>query len=141
MERCHAISTVALRCRSSAIIVFLFAPLLAGCGNGSDGVSVSGKVLFQNKALADGIVTFFPLKGSPISAGLDSAGAYSVSLPPGEYRVTVRPSITVPAGWKEGDPEPKQELILPAQYTQPARTVLKAVVAADQRDSIDFVLK
>jgi hypothetical protein len=53
------------------------------------------------------------------------------------------PGIEVPPGWKEGDPAPPlPKIVLPAEYSQRARTVLTLTVAAGgESQTADFSLK
>ena len=83
---------------------------------------------------------FFPARGRAIATATDAAGDYSVVLAPGEYKVTVNIGVKLPAGWKEGDPVPPQEVVLPTEYTTRIKTSLKATVAVGGEQAIDFVL-
>jgi hypothetical protein len=62
--------------------------LLVGCGSKA---SVSGRVLYRNKPLPGGWVTFRLVNSSApaVSAPLDEEGHYEVTLPPGEVEITV----------------------------------------------------
>jgi hypothetical protein len=119
-------------------------PMLSGCGDGIETTTVSGKATYQGQPLANGSVTFHPDVGHPTSVALDAHGAYSLELPSGNYRVTVNAAgVQVPAGWKEGDPEPPPpKLVLPPQYSTHARTELSITVAPNGEPQIaDFDLK
>lgn len=113
----------------------------AGCGAESSMVGVSGKVVHQGQSLPGGSVTFFPTAGRPVNAPLSTEGAYSVELEPGEYVVTVNYTEPLPAGFKEGDPLPSPKFVLAPEHSIRARSTLKATVAADQSEPIDFQLK
>ncbi len=126
--------------RATARLVAVLAASIVGCGHDSSGVPVQGHVSYQGQPIAHGALMFFPPQGSPIPAVTDSEGNYAVKLAPSEYTVTVNVSVQLPAGWKEGDPVPRQEIVLPTEYTTRVKSVLKATVAADGPQSIDFVL-
>jgi hypothetical protein len=113
---------------------------IAGCGPQSDVVALSGSVSTQSRPVVNGTVQFFPSQGRPAVATIDDLGRFSIELAPGDYQVTVNASAKLPPGWKEGDPVPQQEMVIPAQYTTRVRTPLKVTVAAGQNDPIDFVL-
>jgi hypothetical protein len=114
---------------------------LGGCGEPSETVSVHGHVTYQGEAVTNGSLTFFPESGRPIATPLTDAGQYAVELPPDQYDVAVSVGVTLPAGWKEGDPVPPPEITLPARYTTRAKSVLQATVAADQAEPVDFALE
>lgn len=126
--------------RHSIPCFVLLAVTCLGCGPKSGDVPISGTITIEGKLISNGAITFFPAKGRPIVVATSESGVYSAALPPGEYRVTLATSVKLPPGWKEGDPVPKQELLVPAAYTSRARSPLKASVAADQTEPIDFVL-
>jgi hypothetical protein len=113
---------------------------LVGCGRDSEGVSVSGKVVYQNQPVAGGALTFFGATGRPVTAPLDQEGAYEVELAPGDYQVTVTIGATLPPGWKEGDPVPPPTMKLPDQYSSRLKTPLTASVKAESDQPIDFNL-
>lgn len=124
---------------------WVFAAVLStstmGCGQASSGVPVKGHVSYKGTPIAHGALTFFPEQGRAIATATDAAGDYAVELSPGDYDVIVNVSVKLPSGWKEGDPVPQQEFVLPAEYTTRARSPLKAMVTADQQQPIDFALK
>ena len=116
--------------------------VLSACGDNGGGTSIVGAVTYQGQPLADGAIYFLPADGGrPAVAKIDQLGKYSIDVPPGDYKVTVTKSDPVPAGWKEGDPLPPATVALPAQYTEPAKTVLSATVVEEQESPIDFDLK
>jgi hypothetical protein len=113
-----------------------------GCGNGAEGVSVEGRVVYQDKPISNGALTFFPASGRPITATLSDDGAYSCRLPPGEYRVAITVGVSLPPGWKEGDAVPPPTIELPARYSSRLETPLTATVNGENRSqSIDFTLR
>jgi hypothetical protein len=126
--------------RSPARLIAVVAASIIGCGHDSSGVPVQGHVSYEGQPIVNGALMFFPPQGSPIPAVTDAAGDYAVKLAPSEYTVTVNVSVQLPAGWKEGDPVPRQKIVLPAEYTTRVKSVLKATVAANGSQPIDFVL-
>jgi len=62
----------------------------AGCGGSGEG-TVTGQVLFDDKPLPGGRVTFRPAdpKKNSVSAELDQEGRFKVTLPAGEVHVSV----------------------------------------------------
>jgi len=114
---------------------------LIGCRDSSGMRSIRGHVSYQGEAITNGSVTFFPVSGRPVSAGLHSSGEYTVELVPGDYRVVINIGAELPAGWKEGDPVPPPKIVLPAKYTTRVASSLTATVTEDQSDPIDFVLE
>jgi hypothetical protein len=126
--------------RHLAPLSLVTAAMCLGCGPKSEGVPISGTVAFGGKSISSGAITFYPVKGRPIVVATNESGEYSSALPPGEYRVTLAASFKLPPGWKEGDPVPKQEIVIPAEYTTRARSPLKATVVDGQTEPIDFVL-
>lgn len=118
----------------------LILPLLTGCGEQSNEVSVAGQFTLQNTPIARGAVTFFPERGRPITTATDEQGQYMADLAPGEYRVTVNIGVQLPPGWKEGDPVPPQKASIPAQFTSRVNTPLKMTVTESGAEPSDFNL-
>lgn len=125
---------------ASRFVLLSIAVTSTGCGAKSEDVSISGNVSYAGQPISNGAVTFYPAKGRPIVVATDESGVYSAMLNPGEYQVTLATSVKLPPGWKEGDPVPKQDSIVPAEFSTRARTPLKATVSASQSEPIDFVL-
>ena len=114
---------------------------LIGCGKPSDTVPIHGQVTYLEESLPSGSLTFFPASGRPESAVLSPSGGYTVSLAPGDYRVTVNVGAELPAGWKEGDPIPPPKIVLPPKYTTRVASTLTANVTEGLSDPIDFRLE
>ncbi|MEM8946080.1 MAG: carboxypeptidase-like regulatory domain-containing protein [Planctomycetota bacterium] len=114
--------------------------LMCGCAKSSSDVAIEGTVKLAGNPVESAAIMFFPIKGRPISAVVDAAGAYACRLPVGDFRVTVSPNVALPAGWKEGDPVPRPKVTIPPQYSSRAKTPLTASITADTRGPIDFSL-
>ena len=123
-------------CAASCVVLAL---VLVGCGDSSEALSVSGKVMYGGEPLPNGAITFFPARGRPATAPISAEGDYAIALPPGEYVVVINVSADLPSGFKEGDPLPPPKIVLPPQYTTRARSTLTATVTEDQ-PRIDFEL-
>jgi hypothetical protein len=124
----------------TGLLVAVLATGSIGCGQASSGVPVEGSVSFQGQPITHGSLMFFPPHGRAVATATNAAGEYVVKLAPGEYEVTLNASVKLPAGWKEGDPVPPQETVLPTVYTTRVKSPLTATVAASGAQSIDFVL-
>ena len=78
------------------IAASLLVLLLAGCGGGGDGVSISGSVSFKGQPVNDGMIQFVPDQGNfggRSAGGTIVNGRYTIDSkggpPPGSYRVEV----------------------------------------------------
>ncbi len=123
-----------------ALFVVLVEMGVVGCGRESSGVPVQGAVSYNGQPIAHGALMFFPPHGRAIATSTNATGEYAVTLAPGRYEVTVNASVRLPEGWKEGDPVPPQEIVLPTQYTTRIKTPLQATIASSGEQSIDFDL-
>jgi hypothetical protein len=123
-------------------LVLVLLAAAVGCGGGAPEATVEGRVAYQGQPIAGGALTFYPASGRPITAPLSQDGAYSCRLPPGEYRVTVTVGVTLPPGWKEGDPVPPPAVVVPPRYGSRLETPLSATVPAEGgAQTVDFTLK
>ena len=125
-------------CRSGFALVALAA--LSGCGGG-DASSLTGAVTIKGAPVTTGIIGFrkegAPLAGGPIGAD----GTYSVSLPPGEYKVRIDAPAPLPPGWKEGQPlPPATARLVPESYANFDTSGLTATVTGESSQKIDFAL-
>jgi hypothetical protein len=112
---------------------------LAGCGGGGEGVPVNGSVTYRGQPFSNASITFYPTSGRVAGAAIDN-GQYSLRLLPGQYKVTVSLGVNLPPGWKEGDPIPPREIVLPDQFSNVLRTELTATILENQSEPIDFEL-
>ncbi len=55
--------------------------------------------------------------------------------------MTVNVGVTLPPGWKEGDPVPKQAIELPVQYTVQSQTKLSATIAPDSNQPVNLQME
>jgi hypothetical protein len=124
--------------------------LPTGCGSSKypKTVSVSGKVTWQGKPLANGSVAFIPANasgGEPSrSAGgeIGPDGVYRLSsfrsrdgVMPGEYRVTVESYISQPTHAESDKPYVWR---IPQRYAKPAESGLTFTVPADASGRLVF---
>ena len=116
--------------------IFIVAFGMAGCGaNGPKLSPVSGRVTFQGKPVAAGMVRFSnPSAGVDIMANLQPDGTYSVrmakgsGLPEGTYAVAVEPPrVDAPVGAMTLPPAPNRPDI-PTKYRQPSTSGLTLTV-------------
>jgi allophanate hydrolase subunit 1 len=126
--------------------------LAAGCGG--KGV-VSGKVLYQNKPVRGGNVSFLLESGGVMSSAIEEDGSYTIAnVPPGNVKITVetdsfRPSVQqrdaggAPAFMKkyirEKDPQAAEErakryVKIPPQYSDPDKSNLTYAVKSGKQD-------
>jgi hypothetical protein len=114
--------------------------ILSGCQSKNDGVSVRGTVSYRGQAFSNASITFYPATGRPVYSSI-SDGNYAVELLPGQYKVAISLGVNLPENWKEGDPIPSREFVLPDKYSDPRDTPLVAAVNEDQIAPINFDLQ
>lgn len=114
--------------------------ILTGCEKPSDQVWIAGTVSYEGQPINSAMLNFYPPKGRATAVPVTPGGKYEAQLPPGEYKVTVVESVTLPEGWQEGDDPPPPTIGLPQQYRQRTRTPLSVSVTADQSTPIDIGL-
>jgi len=132
--------------------------LLSGCGpSGPDVAPVRGKVTFQGKPVATGVVMYFPSEGRAANGPIESDGTYQLrgGALVGSYKVTIKATKVTNAA-----PEPKsfeEEVqgvgarqsqgrgprlvwIVPEAYSKRSTSPLTAEVVSGQENVIDFEL-
>lgn len=130
-----------INCSFFALALALAVFFSSGCGSESGDVSVTGKVTYKGQPLPSASLSFYPTDGSAVMATVVN-GEYEAKLPAGDYRVTVTQGAPMlPAGWKDGDPIPKQAIVLPPNFESRVNTPLTATVAADQSAPVDFAME
>jgi hypothetical protein len=127
---------------SLSAAALLLAGTVVGCGGDNSGdVAVQGSLAYQGKPVPDAKLDFFSSSGRPLTTQVSADGEYNIELSPGEYRVVVTQGVTLPPGYKEGDPLPPPPVKLPPKYTKRVETPLTASVSADNSSqTIDFNL-
>jgi hypothetical protein len=126
--------------------VFCCAALLAvfsGCGNGGEkATQVQGKITYQSKPATNGVIAFLKEGSKPISAAIQSDGAYSIQLPPGEYKVRIDAPPAMPEGWREGQPMPQLgPRSVPDKFANFSNSGLTATISTQSPQQLDFPLK
>jgi hypothetical protein len=117
---------------------------LCGCGTGKPMGEVSGKVTFEGKPVAEGMVSFMNPTAGTGGEGQLKDGRYSLTapLPPGEYKVMVIPLIVRQQeggkGPKVGVEQPAPDI--PEKYRAIGTTDLKATVK-EGPNTLDFDMK
>ena len=119
------------------------AAALAGCGENGDRIETfpaSGQVLWDGQPLVGALVVLHPLASTqplllPARGETDEHGRFVLGTydsedgaPAGDYRITVHWHPVVNSG---GSFEPGPDIV-PAQYSDPLRTELKARIAAGE---------
>ncbi|MDB4637313.1 hypothetical protein OAK47_02735 [Planctomycetaceae bacterium] len=113
-------------------LIILLTTFLVGCGGSGEGVSVSGKVTFNDEPVTNGEI-FFLSESSDIQgfSGEITDGSFSANVPEGNYKVRI--SATRKTGeMKPGpggpdDPQvPVMESYIPPKYN--SQTELTATV-------------
>lgn len=133
------------RTHAAAIVVGALGLLPNGCdsaGNSGSatGGTVTGNVTLDGQPLTLGLVNFYPVAGGPSALGpITKDGTYKmqigndVSIPAGEYLVTVEASESAPleAG-PGGSPKPPRpgKRITPDKYAKRETTDLRVTVKA-----------
>lgn len=147
------------RVRGLGCLLALSLSFLAGCGEKTGTLPISGKVTYQGKPVAGARVSFVPKAGTrPADGVTDSEGRYQLGTfmagdgaLPGDYGVAVSstntdltkpPSTEIQGADAYALPtEAAKKSTLPAKYLSPDKSGLKAVVEAGGPKSFDFDLK
>lgn len=100
---------------------------LCGCNADLETTTVNGTVAYRGKLLDHGSLRFFGATNRPLGAVIQPDGSYSISLPPGDYRVSVSspPKMPANADPKDDTPPPPNRNALPARYSQVTKSDLK----------------
>lgn len=138
--------------RAAAIVIVALGLLLTGCDGtggtgGTTGGTVTGKVTLDGGPLTMGVVYFYPVAGGPSALGpVTKDGSYrmqignDLSLPAGDYLVTVEANETPPV--EPGPPKPPRpgKRITPDKYAKKETTDLRVTVKPGA-NTIPLVLK
>jgi hypothetical protein len=130
--------------------MLLVSLLAAGCGSSPSIGTVSGRVTLDDTPVSDATIAFEDAKsGVSVNASLAGDGTFTIrthdkaGLPPGEYRVAVRPGT-----FSTGDaplvapPMPMAaKTPIPAKYHSSATSGLTATVKAGANPPYEFPLK
>jgi hypothetical protein len=115
---------------------------VVGCGKSDPAAdaTVRGRVLFQGRPLAGGVVVFAPDRekgstGKPLSATIDAEGRYQLTplggaIPPGWYRVALAEA-----------PDGFGEVRFPAALRRPDRSGLEREVLAGKDNVFHFEIE
>lgn len=141
--------------RFGAWIAALCASAWLGCGpTRPETAPVAGRVTFQGKPVAEGMITFLPEHGRPAIGAIGPDGGYRLTTfetgdgaPPGKYTVTIEARrVTAPPAPKNMKDEvnlplgrTKVEWLVPERYARPDTSPLKAEVVRGA-NTIDFNL-
>jgi hypothetical protein len=124
--------------------------LLLGCGRGSEiqrGI-VSGKVSYQGRPVADGMIMFVPTKGTkgPSTNATITDGVYKVNVrggvPVGIHRVEIdafRTATGPASGVAALGNGPRKEQYLPKNYNR--ESTLEATIEAKEEQTQNLDLK
>jgi hypothetical protein len=112
-----------------------------GCARGPDTTTVTGKVSYEGKAVANALINFQAQGARPLGGSTQSDGTYSFDLPPGAYQVRIDAPAPLPAGWKEGDPAPPPApRLVPEKYASYTTSGLTATINDSGTQTVDFTL-
>ena len=120
---------------------------LTGCGEGRDGVPVSGKITVRGQPLADILVTFQPLgEGIGSTGTTDGEGHYTLQFAdnqedgaaPGKHQVTFQDLLDKPAEDSDAGPAPPSKSRLPKSAQEATH---EFVIPPEGTSAADFDLK
>jgi hypothetical protein len=127
-------------------MVMLLLAGLAGCGEDSGRVTVTGTVLIDGKPLETGIITFGGPSGAA-GAGQIQAGQFSLNeganlegVQPGSYIVLIQSWIEERGAVREDGSFAPGESRIPLIYLDAQKSGLKAEVTADGDNKFTFEL-
>ena len=122
--------------RAFALGAACLAAAVCGCSSAPVGGKVKGKVTFQNKPVAEGLVTFLNLtEGGAAEGNIKPDGTYEVQngVVPGEYVVVINPLVEIvdtDPGKSPPAPMEKRAPDIPPKYRMQGTTTLKVSVKA-----------
>jgi hypothetical protein len=133
-------------CRLPVITLSIVSLAAAGCGGppttvGPPKAAVIGKVLFQGKPLADGVIVFLDSIGDPprrYGSGVVN-GVYECDVTPGVKRVEIT-AMVMPTGSQKPDPGSNMKQIIPPKYNLKS-TLTATVSQKTSANKFDFDLK
>jgi hypothetical protein len=130
---------------------------LSGCGPAEQPlpapVTVKGKVSFQSKPFPGALLQFWrdddlQARIKPVVAPSDDKGEFTLSVPPGRYKVTVVSSPTRPGGPAQGGAPtgppssgPNAGATVPYRYTDKVETPLKVEVPDGGTEQLHLVIE
>lgn len=121
--------------------------VLAGCGSGRPETAVvRGKIIYKEKPVPNGTITFIPKAGPSATGEIQSDGTYTLTtFRPGDGAILGEHIVIIVAMQDMSNrlPEERNPLpppIVPDKYTNIATTDLKAQVSAGE-NVIDFKLE
>lgn len=120
---------------------------MIGCGSGSGGVGVTGKVTLDGAPLEKGVISFVPESTGTPATGEIEAGSYRIKAAQGPtagtYRVEIRaPKNTGKQAVKPVDPDYAGEVIVESVAPKYNRdSVLKAEIRAGADNVFDFSIE
>lgn len=126
---------------------FIVLILFAGCYDDRGLKPTEGVVTFEGSPVTTGVVTFYPTRGRPASAKLDTSGRYQLAsfdagdgVAPGEYRVTIK-AVEIESvaddGYASGG---RLRWLVPQKYSEIKTTPLQVTISDESAGRIDFEL-
>jgi hypothetical protein len=126
--------------------LLLVAAAVAGCNHGPKMAPVTGKVLYNGKALEFGVITFQPPSGQPAQGVIQSDGAFTLStykLNDGAVVGTHKVRIACYESQRPGAPKAPGEqtlgkLLIPEKYTFFDQSGFTAEVSEGRKEPFVF---
>lgn len=116
--------------------------VLVGCGGGTGGSTVRGKITYQGKQVTSGLINFKGAQAQPLGGAIMPDGTYEFVLPPGDYQVRIDAPPELPEGLKEGDPIPKLgPRLAPEKFADFNSSGLTLTVTGEKSQQADFALQ
>ncbi|HWL10489.1 MAG TPA: hypothetical protein VNQ76_18940 [Planctomicrobium sp.] len=125
-------------------LVVACALITLGCGKGGPvAVPIRGTITYEGQILEQGLVVFYPVGVNlrPVRAVIQPNGTYELSVPLGDYKVTVDSFKQFTPDLPPDDPAYRTpESLVPGKYSSLTHTQLKFTVN-NQTSVIDLDLK